>query len=226
MHTTVDAARRLTVSPARVRALIHSGHLEAVRLGRDWLIEERSLAELAARPRPATHRPFSGRIAWATAQEAAGAISPWVSSSERSRVRSRLRGESPTDVWRARLGHRAASIQRFKIHPTNLAGLLEDSRVHETALGGRIPSHLNVVGGTSLLWCASDVLDDLVLTYGPLRSSSPNLAVRCLPAGVHLQAGAPVPPLIAAADLCDEGDARSVRAGERLLTHAIESFKT
>lgn len=225
MHSTKSAARRLGVTPARVRALIHAGHLQAARVGRDWLIPDEDLAALARRPRPATHRPFSARVAWAAAQEAAGATSPWVSSSERSRVRGRLRDGSSTDVWRARLARRAASLQRYKIHSENLQGLLDDDRAHERALTGVVSADLEVVGGSHLLWSMSSDLDGLVRAHGLLQSSSPNVALRCLPEGVGLHPGARVPLLIAAADLCDEGDARSVRAGERLLAQAIESYE-
>lgn len=223
MHTTADAARRLAVSPARVRALIRAGHLEAVRPGRDWLIDEQSLALLVERPRPATHRPFSARVAWAAAQQAAGATSPWVSSSERSHLRGRLRDGSSTDVWRARLARRADSLERYKIHPANLTILLSDDRAHEAALDEFVAADLEVVGGSRLLWCASGDLDDLVRGHGLLRSSRPNVALRRLPAGVDLEAGARVPPLITAADLCDEGDPRSIRAGERMIARAIGS---
>lgn len=225
MRTTADAARRLAVTPARVRALIRTGHLKAVRHGRDWLIDEQSLELLVNRPRPATHRPFSARVAWAAAQEAAGATSPWVSSSERSRVRGRLRDGSSTDVWRARLARRSAYFQRYRIHSENLALLRNDDRAHESGFARGVTPDLEVVGGSHLLWCACGDLDDLVRAHGLLMSSSPNVALRCLPKSVDLEAGVRVPPLIAAADLCDEGDARSVRAGERLLAQAIESFE-
>ncbi len=225
MHSTRNVGERLGISSARVRALIRAGHLPADRVGRDWIISEESLAAIAERPRPSTHRPFSARVAWAAAQEAAGATSHWVSNSERSRVRGRLRDGSSTDVWRARLARRAALLQRLKIHPANLEALLNDDRVHEAALGEATSSHLQVVGGSYLLWCASDDLSGLVPRHGLLRSSSPNVALRCLPADVNLEKGVRVPPLIAAADLCDEGNARSVRAGERLLAQAIDSYQ-
>lgn len=128
-------------------------------------------------------------------------------------------------MWRARLARRAASLQRYKIHPENLALLLNDDRAHKSALSRDVTSNLVVVGGSHLLWSTSADVDGLVRTHGLLHSSSPNVVLRCLPAGVSLQAGAHVPLLIAAADLCDEGDARSVRAGERLLAHAIESYE-
>lgn len=51
MITTADAAQRLGVSDRRVRQLIRSGLLPAVRLGRDWLIEPAALAQVAGRPK-------------------------------------------------------------------------------------------------------------------------------------------------------------------------------
>lgn len=46
---TAEAARRLGVTPGRVRQLITAGRLPATRLGRDWAIEERSLSKVAVR---------------------------------------------------------------------------------------------------------------------------------------------------------------------------------
>lgn len=46
---TREAARRLGVTPARVRQLIKAGRLPATRLGRDWAIEERHLSKVAVR---------------------------------------------------------------------------------------------------------------------------------------------------------------------------------
>lgn len=56
---TTEAARRLGVSQARVRQLIAAGRLPAKRIGRDWLIDERSLSRVAVRtpgrPRKGAH---------------------------------------------------------------------------------------------------------------------------------------------------------------------------
>jgi excisionase family DNA binding protein len=48
--TTNDAAARLGLSARRVRMLIDEGRLPAVRVGRDWLIQERDLRLVAVRP--------------------------------------------------------------------------------------------------------------------------------------------------------------------------------
>jgi len=46
---TTEAARRLGVSDARVRALIESGRLKAVKIGGAWLIDPKDLAAVKNR---------------------------------------------------------------------------------------------------------------------------------------------------------------------------------
>ncbi len=92
-----------------------------------------------------------------------------------------------------------------------------------TSLGGLRHRPAGTPYLTSVVSTTSGDLESLSRTYGLLHSSSPNVALRCLPAGVDLGTGARVPPLITAVDLCDEGDPRSVRAGERMLARAIGS---
>ena len=41
--TTKEAARRANVSRWWIRALIHQSRLYAVRMGREWLVDEKSL---------------------------------------------------------------------------------------------------------------------------------------------------------------------------------------
>jgi excisionase family DNA binding protein len=41
--TTVEAARRLGVTPNRVRALIQAKRLKAIKYGREWLIDPKDL---------------------------------------------------------------------------------------------------------------------------------------------------------------------------------------
>lgn len=48
--TTQQAGQFLGVTPQRVLALIHSGRLPAVKLGRDWLITMQDLQNFEKRP--------------------------------------------------------------------------------------------------------------------------------------------------------------------------------
>jgi len=47
--TTVEAARRLGVTPSRVRALIEAKRLKAFKYGREWLIDPKDLAAVKTR---------------------------------------------------------------------------------------------------------------------------------------------------------------------------------
>jgi excisionase family DNA binding protein len=48
--TTQQASEVLGVTPQRVLALIHSGRLPAVKLGRDWLLAMQDLEKFEKRP--------------------------------------------------------------------------------------------------------------------------------------------------------------------------------
>ncbi len=60
--TTSEAAKRLRVTPIKVRQLIREGKLEAKQIGRDYVIEESSLDSVktygkAGRPKGANGKP-------------------------------------------------------------------------------------------------------------------------------------------------------------------------
>ncbi len=54
---TAEAARMLKVTQQRVTQLIREGELKATRVGRTWVIDERSLDAFAKRDRPGPGRP-------------------------------------------------------------------------------------------------------------------------------------------------------------------------
>lgn len=60
---TAEAARRLGISDARVRTLIMSGRLKAVKVGGAWLIDPKDLATVKDRKvgRPRTKRKSAKR---------------------------------------------------------------------------------------------------------------------------------------------------------------------
>ena len=57
---TAEAARRLNVTQSRVRAMIDSGRLKAMKVGREWLIDPKNLDALKDRK---TGRPRKSRKA-------------------------------------------------------------------------------------------------------------------------------------------------------------------
>jgi len=49
---TKNAAIKLGLTPTRVAVLIRTGQLRAVKVGRDWVIDEKDLQDFAKQKRP------------------------------------------------------------------------------------------------------------------------------------------------------------------------------
>ena len=94
--TTAEAAEALGVTPTRVRALVQSARLQAVRVGRRLLIDAGSVEKQRIASSGRTPRAMSQSIAWAAADLLDGGTAPWITASERSRLRRRL-SEQPLD---------------------------------------------------------------------------------------------------------------------------------
>src|ERR1700694_4159122 len=81
-----QAALALGVSARRVRALIGSNRLPAVRLGRSWALDR---SDLRSHGRGGGGRPLSANSACAVLALLSGSQAPWVDVSSRSRLRRR-----------------------------------------------------------------------------------------------------------------------------------------
>lgn len=213
-----DAAKRLSVSPQRVRALAAAGRIPARKLGRAWAID----VDLVSRGHVggrARGRPLSARSSWAILDMLAGKEPAGLSRSERIRARARLAaiaGSAPGDL------SARADVARFVVHRGLSGRLAHDSRL--------------VLGGAS---AASDYRADLVAleeVEGYVRAEDlqqlvSDYALMPLSAGasanVLLRVPVPVWPFeegeriasraVVGVDLIDAGDERSVRAGRKLL---------
>lgn len=75
MLSTAEAARRLGVSPRRVRALVESGELAAERVGRAWAIDEASVQARAEAPKLKGRPKEAARDAFALG---VGLLAGWV----------------------------------------------------------------------------------------------------------------------------------------------------
>jgi excisionase family DNA binding protein len=58
---TAEAARRLGVTPNRVRALISSKRLKATQLGREWMIDAKDLDAVKTRRPGRPRKPRKGK---------------------------------------------------------------------------------------------------------------------------------------------------------------------
>jgi excisionase family DNA binding protein len=162
-----EAAQRLGVSERRIRRRIAEGSLPAYWVGRQWVIDERSLAPLDDRRSPG--RPLSARSAWtviAVARGPQGAeAASWLdglAADERYRARKRLRdllGQAPaaaragqaadSDVeaaaaqLRVSLGGRAERV-RLRAAARDLVDLRADHRIFPAGLSS---PDSGIVGG-------------------------------------------------------------------------------
>ena len=120
-----EAAQRLDVNQARVRALLQAGRLGGRRIGSQWVVEAdavRRRLDVAASDRA---RPLSVRSAWCAAALLDLQQVPWLTTSERSRLRARLSKHPATDVptyrwWMQKRG----STVRYRIAEADITELL------------------------------------------------------------------------------------------------------
>lgn len=89
--TTRDASERLGITQVSVRQLINKGQLTSVgTAGRTLLIDRSSVERLAAAG-TRRGRAWTAKTAWAALAILSGQNPTWISSSEKSRLKSRLR---------------------------------------------------------------------------------------------------------------------------------------
>ncbi|WP_312977296.1 helix-turn-helix domain-containing protein [Corynebacterium sp.] len=227
--TTREAAARLGVSQARVRALINSGGLTARRVGTLWLIDAASIEhQCGLITAGATSRAMSPRVAWAAADLADGGTAAWLSATERSRLRRRLSVSPEVDVVRRWMSRRASSIHRYKVGPKDLTALLTDCRVVRTGISAVESYRLGLgTGGDADVYVSSEDLGQLVRGYVLLPTGRGNLTVRVDDGDLHRAATRTIdgrlvaPRMIAGADLADDTDARTRNTGRRLLTSVM-----
>lgn len=231
--TTLQAAARLGVSPARVRALINSGGLTARRVGTLWLIDSASIEhQRGLTSAGATSRAMSPRIAWAAADLADGGTAAWLSATERSRLRRRLTTTTDVDIVRRWMSRHASSIHRYKVGPKDLTALLTDRRIVRTGISAVESYRLGLgTGGAADVYVSSEDLDQLVRGYVLLSTGPGNLTVRVDDVGLYravtrtIDRRLVVPRLIAGADLADDTDARTRSTGRRLLAEVLTDRK-
>lgn len=127
MLSVPEAAAKSGLSEQRLRALVSSGRLPAVRVGRQWVVDEAALA----RHEPRMGRPLSERSCWALLGLAAGHPSG-LDPSERHRARQRLRllaeSRAPASLLRSWLPNRARR-QVYRASPRDIIDLRADPRL-------------------------------------------------------------------------------------------------
>lgn len=216
MKSVLDVAREFEISPERVRQLIGSGSLTAVRVGGRWVIGD---SEVVRQPEG---RPWSEAASWGLLWGALGRPAPWLSVKQLQRVRLRL--AEGVSVHVERLSARAHPVS-FRAHAAAMRRVGEDARV----VAGGVSAAPRV--GADVV--ALDVRDgyvrgaemaSIVSEYGLELASvrEANVRLRSIgdvwPFGEHESVA---PALVVALDLLEDSDARTRRAGQSLLRGAL-----
>lgn len=220
--TVADAATRLGLSPARVRALIAAGDLPARKLGGRWVLDSTDIDAADAKVR-VSGRPWSPRMAWGFIALAEGREPIGLSAPERSRLRSRLRQHLDLATL-AQLTRKRSETHRLHLHPGALSRA--DGWPGGVPTGTSARGHDLVKAGTVELYLPASSLARLVrdLRAKPATGSEVNLVV-------HVPAVEPWPfvveagPVTVAFDLWDAGDDRSRRTAANLFQKAIADHR-
>jgi hypothetical protein len=221
---TAEAARRLGMSPQRVRALWHEGALSGRMMANRLLLDRVGVLDLAERDRPAT-RPLSARNAWTLLLMLADEPSPWASASERSRLRRLVYTREERDL---------AALVRARARTIRLDGVV--------GAGGYVlrDGHVVPAGATLAHRWTDLVVEGVTEVYATefvARSLTDRLRLWLDPQGpivVHavpddlgdlLRSRAEMPAPVVATDLLDSGDPRSQRAGEALWVKSVQRWR-
>lgn len=212
--TVGEAAERLGVSTRQVQHLVAQGHLRQIARG---VVDETSVDRVLAVRGARQGRGWAEPTAWGAVAILSGNAVEWMGASQRSRLRTQLRGLSPAQLV-ARTRNRATAV-RYAAHPASLSRLraeIVDTSQASAPLG--LAATASVDGYVEL-----GELDAVADRHGlvqdeegqvTLRATSMDLAV------VRVLAETAV--TVAALDLAESLDSRERNAGLAALERALE----
>jgi excisionase family DNA binding protein len=212
--SVAHAAEALGVSPRRVRALIGSKRLPAVRLGRNWALD-RSL--LRSHERSSGGRPVSADNAWALLALLSSSEAPWVDAFARSRLKRRLRNWESLERG-LQFSEPRSAVYGWRVLPSDLHKL-QDYGLVRSGVAAPIRG-LDIVPMDNELdgYVSAKALARIDRRLRPAKSAdNPNVILRVPSHEWILSHGQAAPPAVVAADLLAHPDSRVARAGRKLL---------
>lgn len=210
------AAKRLGVSPRRVRQMIADKKLPARRVGRAWAIDERDIKPSARRP---AHRPWKPASAWAVLAAAEGSSPPHPMAAH-DRHRARKRAAEGLPAIAGQLSERAER-RSFYAHPADLPRILSSAGAVRAGASAAADHGIDLVGGgPDEVYVSESALARIAASHHiEERSERPNLIMRVIAdADWPFPDGAQAAPLaVAAVDLLESDDERARRAAAEIL---------
>jgi excisionase family DNA binding protein len=214
-----EAAEELKLHPSRVRALAAQGALPAIKIGNRWAVDRVAVAR-RLRGQHRAGRPFEPQNAWAILFLASGDEPDWLGPKELWRLRRAVSLEG----LKAHAPHLEGRAQQraFRAHPGELAHLLADPDLVRSGVSAAGSYGLDLVSGAEADgYVVAARLSKFQRAHAlePAVIGAGNVLLRVVPDSAwHLDSRAGVAPEAAVAlDLLGAADARSQRAGRRLL---------
>lgn len=228
--TTREAAQRLRVNQSRVRALVAAGTLRSRRVGGQWLVDADSVDRQALfNEAAATSRAMSTRIAWGAGALADGHKAAWLTASERTRLRKRLRGAPNAETLQRWLSARSSEAVRYKVADSDLEALLNTEGVVRTGVSAADAYALGLgAGGSGDAYVSHRVADRLVRDFYLIEGGSGNLTLRIVDHDFHtttarrLHGQTVTTRLMVGVDLADDNDTRTRSTGRALLARVLD----
>lgn len=232
--TVREAAERLGVNASRVRAMIAAGQLVGQRVGSQWTLD---LDSLERRERlhqtGARQRPLSTRSAWGAAALLDDHSAGWLSASERTRLRSRLRNASVEDTgtfvrWMAA---RHCVVRRYQVAQKELGEVLREEGVVASGVTAAAALRLGLGSAGQVegeAYCREATHLRLVHDYLLVASGQGNLLVHEVADQNVKIAGSSSRTawrLVVAVDLLERADAGSRATGADLLREVLKQFQ-
>ncbi len=222
-----EAARELERDPSRVRALVVSGQLPGVRIGRSWAVD-RLEVERRKRARPPAGRPFEPHNAWAILFLASDLEVDWIDAASLWRLRNGLVSHGVQGL-RPRL-RRRAQVNWFRVHPGELSYAANDSALRRSGISAAGAHGLDLVSGPELDgYLRKSEFERFKRSHAlvPADRGEANVALRVVPDSAwHLdQAGSPAPIAAVALDLAEDPEPRSRRIGRDALRESDRALR-
>lgn len=215
--TVAEAAKRLDVTPDRVRRLVRAGELPATRFGRALMVPADAV-DLRRSRGSGEGRRLEPANAWAVLYMAAGLSVPWVDRKDRWRLGRYLAAHRLGDI-RDRLVARGRP-HAHRAHTSVLVALRADPALMLTGVTGASEARLGLVGGSGEVdaYVAADALDGVVRRHHLRPSREPNVTLRVVPSFTRPWPPAHVAPLtVIALDLLDSDEPRARQVGTEVL---------
>lgn len=212
-----ESAAELGVNEQRVRQLVATGQLDAMKVGGRWLITTDALAAHAKHGR-ASGRPWGERRAWGFVWLALGRDPTWLSAAEASRLRRQLREQGMQPVV-SKLRTRASTIQ-LSGHPAAVRRVRAD---RACVMGGISAASawradIHAVDEIVEAYCRPGDAHRLQRSLHLVESVSPNVVLHVVSELWPFDPDERVAPaLVTALDLIESTDQRTQRAGKDLL---------